>query len=47
MQSAFISATNVLEGFAILKKNPDYDQAEAERKAAGKRKRKKRRGAKK
>ena len=43
----FIAATNVLEGFAILKKNPDYDQAEAERKAAGKRKRKKRRGAKK
>jgi len=43
----YIAATNVLEGFAILKKNPDYDKQEAERKAAGKRKRSKRRGAKK
>ena len=32
---------------AILKKNPDYDKQEAERKAAGKKKRSKRRGAKK
>jgi 26S proteasome regulatory subunit N1 len=43
----YIAATNVLEGFAILKKNPDYDKQEAERKAAGKKKRSKRRGAKK
>jgi len=42
----FLSKTNVLEGFAILKKNPDYDKQEAERKAAGKRKRSKRRGKK-
>jgi len=43
----YIAATNVLEGFAILKKNPDYDKQEAERKAEGKRKRSKRRGGKK
>ncbi|KAJ1869411.1 26S proteasome non-ATPase regulatory subunit 2 B, partial [Coemansia sp. RSA 486] len=28
----YISLTNVLEGFVILKKNPDYDEEEEESK---------------
>ena len=42
----YLSSTNVLEGFAILRKNPNFDKAEAERKASNKKKRRRKRRGK-